>query len=87
LMSAGMSARPDAYAVLSLSHNFLTPPALPGMFVPSLAVGAAGGRLAGRLIAWLVAAAGSKLRVSLAAYSVIGVLLAGHLLGAGVAWL
>ncbi|KAI7845409.1 hypothetical protein COHA_001114 [Chlorella ohadii] len=43
-----------------------------GMFVPSLAVGAAGGRLAGRLIAWLVAAAGSKLRVSLAAYSVIG---------------
>lgn len=43
-----------------------------GMFVPSLAVGAAGGRLAGRLVAWMVAAAGSKLRVSLAAYSVIG---------------
>jgi chloride channel 7 len=43
-----------------------------GMFVPSLAVGAAGGRLVGRLIVWLVAAAGSKLRVSLAAYSVIG---------------
>lgn len=46
----------------------------PGMFVPSLAVGAAGGRLAGRLVAWMVAAAGSKLRVSLAAYSVIGAL-------------
>lgn len=48
------------------------PTRLSGMFVPSLAVGAAGGRLAGRLVAYIVAAAGSKLPVSLAAYSVIG---------------
>ncbi|KAL4855536.1 Chloride channel protein A [Chlorella vulgaris] len=43
-----------------------------GMFVPSLAVGAAGGRLVGRLVAWAVHSAGSKLPVSLNAYSVIG---------------
>lgn len=43
-----------------------------GMFVPSLAVGAAGGRLAGRFVAFLVKAAGSQLPVSLTAYSVIG---------------
>jgi H+/Cl- antiporter ClcA len=44
------------------------------MFVPSLAVGAAGGRLVGRLVAWAVHSAGSKLPVSLNAYSVIGAL-------------
>ena len=42
------------------------------MFVPSLAVGAAGGRLAGQLVAAAVHWAGSKLPVSLTAYSVIG---------------
>ena len=42
------------------------------MFVPSLAVGAAGGRLFGRLIGAAVKAAGSDLAVSLPAYSVIG---------------
>lgn len=48
-------------------------PLLPaGMFVPSLAVGATGGRLAGRFVAFLVKKAGSQLPVSLTAYSVIG---------------
>lgn len=45
---------------------------LTGMFVPSLAVGAVGGRLAGRFVAFLVKLAGSQLPVSLTAYSVIG---------------
>ena len=43
-----------------------------GMFVPSLAVGAAGGRLAGRVVKAAMAAAGSRLPVSLTSYSVIG---------------
>jgi hypothetical protein len=48
-----------------------------GMFVPSLAVGAAGGRLVGRFVAWAVHSAGSSLPVSLSGYSVIGEFLQG----------
>jgi hypothetical protein len=47
------------------------------MFVPSLAVGAAGGRLVGRFVAWAVHSAGSSLPVSLSGYSVIGEFLQG----------
>ena len=43
-----------------------------GMFVPALAVGAAGGRLAGQAVRAALRAAGSPLPVSLAAYSVVG---------------
>ena len=42
------------------------------MFVPSLAVGAAGGRLVGRLVLAAMRMTGSKLPVSLTSYSVIG---------------
>ena len=71
-----------AAALAGKATSACSPPTLPpsarpwprtaGMFVPSLAVGAAGGRLAGRCVAWLVLQAGSKLPVSLTAYSVIG---------------
>ena len=42
------------------------------MFVPSLAVGAAGGRLAGRLVQAAIRSAGSVVSISLNSYAVIG---------------
>lgn len=43
-----------------------------GLFVPSLAVGAAFGRLAGRLVHEIIRAIGSQQRISLPSYAVVG---------------
>ena len=43
-----------------------------GLFVPSLVVGAAAGRLIGKLVKEIVQSAGSNLNVSLSSYAVIG---------------
>ena len=57
------------YALMTWTYGIGAPT---GLFVPSLAVGAAGGQIVGRIVRAMVMSTGSEIVVDLHTYAVVG---------------